>query len=776
MLISPPFLPAPLADDEAFIAAAMPDGTDVAPNSGGAPLGSYPLTTALTWHNGLHIRAPRDPQNQALPVRAIADGTVIFKREPRAAVAAADDPQNYNPYGSDPAWTDNGIVILRHTTEIGAAGTTPTTWVYYSVYMHLSRIDATVVQARTVWRKDAIGTAGRILGRENHLHFEICLDPSNLANLLGAARPARWTDPAAAPSADGRTDSVFGSVYVYLPAGTPTSTSKPTSHLRGAAAGGSASATGGQLAPGTLHDAQWVEIRYQGGSGAVRSYRATGAQAGEPFGAAHAETDFEYDMYTEACARHNSLGAALQATSSPSGWYELLRFGRNLGPDPLPANVAHWREIPTATGTVWADLHAPGTFKFSDADFPGFVGWQCFEDDTSHDNQRCDSQHMKRWLRDPQAPQGAGERRALARRLGNAEVRKKFQRAICQFPTEWDRSTIARRYDWLRTDDEFRVQEGKEWNEFKAHAESISFEGLPQEYKDAVWHLHPRMFIAHMRKCGWLKLDEMVQLIPAFHPDEPTRRIDTDIARNWLTTQGSNPRNGGARPAGMHSAINLMMRKYGFSSLLRRAHLFGQILTESDLLQTTREYGGASYFSRAYEGRCNTPVTRIVREWSANPMVLSPLGNCQAGDGEKFIGRGVIQMTGRDLYEKYGEYRGQDFSTGTKYLNVSDVAFNACDSAGQYWVKESLRDRNNARHWILRGAVNIHRDADNASFSTLSTVASLTAADADVMRLTRQINRAGYHIEWRRSFFKHSYYHLSDLVDAPPVEYRRRSL
>ena len=58
MVISPPFLPACTGTDEEFLTAAILLPTDTAPGSGGAPLGSFPLTTALTWQNGLHNRAP----------------------------------------------------------------------------------------------------------------------------------------------------------------------------------------------------------------------------------------------------------------------------------------------------------------------------------------------------------------------------------------------------------------------------------------------------------------------------------------------------------------------------------------------------------------------------------------------------------------------------------------------------------------------------------------------------------------------------------------------
>ena len=77
-------------------------------------------------------------------------------------------------------------------------------------------------------------------------------------------------------------------------------------------------------------------IRYDKGSGAIRSYELMGQPVGAPGG--HPEPDLEYNLYTEATKRHASLIPTAQASISPSGWYELLRFGRNLGLDPLPGN------------------------------------------------------------------------------------------------------------------------------------------------------------------------------------------------------------------------------------------------------------------------------------------------------------------------------------------------------------------------------------------------------------------------------------------------------
>jgi hypothetical protein len=652
MIISPPFLPTPDADDLRYVAVAMPDSVDIAPGSGGAPAGSYPLTTAMTWHNGLHIQAPRDAQNQHLPVRAIADGTVIFKRAPKPANNTATDAQNYNPYSNTPAWTDNGIVIVRHTTDIGATGNTPTTVTYYSVYMHLSSIDAAVEEKKPIWRKDVIGKAGQIYGRDNRIHFEICLNPDELQKLVGVNRAITWTDPATAPTADGRTDAVFGSLYVYLPAGTPTRTAAPTSHLRNSGPVAGSSAATGHFVPNTLQAAQWVEIRYAGGDGAVSSYRASdgagGLKVGDPIGQSHPEPDFEYNLYAEANRRHTSLSTITQATSSPSGWYELLRFGRNLGPDALPADVAHWREVPTASGTVWADLNAPGTFKFSDADFPAFKGWQCFGDDPSPENQRCDSTHLKRTIRDPLVPESIREREALARRLGESSVRRKLERAICRFPTEWDRSTITGRYEWLKVDEEFRVEEGEEWDAFKAHAESISFEGLPQEYKDAVWHIHPRTFISHMRQCGWLSAIELAQCVPR-NAVEQTK----DSGGNFVYPQSTiSWATASTRASAYAIDLSIMFRKFGLAlSALRISFFLGNSIQETIYFSRKSELGGAG--------------TRYA----------------------PWYGRGFLQLTWEPNYRNYGDFRGWSSQPTSSYRDSLETDNSrATDSAGYYWI------------------------------------------------------------------------------------------
>ena len=119
MIISPPFLPARAigVSDAAYVAAAMPAAATTVPGTT-VPEGSFPVSLQLGWHGGCHLHAPG--AGTAVPaVRAIADGEIVFARRPTVRVATVTHALNYNPYGSTAAWTDDGIVIVQHQTDIG---------------------------------------------------------------------------------------------------------------------------------------------------------------------------------------------------------------------------------------------------------------------------------------------------------------------------------------------------------------------------------------------------------------------------------------------------------------------------------------------------------------------------------------------------------------------------------------------------------------------------------------------------------------------------------
>jgi putative chitinase len=102
---------------------------------------------------------------------------------------------------------------------------------------------------------------------------------------------------------------------------------------------------------------------------------------------------------------------------------------------------------------------------------------------------------------------------------------------------------------------------------------------------------------------------------------------------------------------------------------LRQAHFLAQLGHESGSLRYTAELASGT----AYEGRTD-------------------LGNTQPGDGPRFKGRGLIQITGRANYTSYGNDRGKDYITG---LNPTLLAMDpniAADCSGWFWATRHLNE------------------------------------------------------------------------------------
>lgn len=106
---------------------------------------------------------------------------------------------------------------------------------------------------------------------------------------------------------------------------------------------------------------------------------------------------------------------------------------------------------------------------------------------------------------------------------------------------------------------------------------------------------------------------------------------------------------------------------YQINSPLRIAHFFAQVGHESYSFQYTEELASG----QAYEGR-------------------KDLGNTQKGDGVRFKGRGLIQLTGRANYEKYAEYACVLLLNKPNEKLVATSPWYALDASLWFWSKRKL--------------------------------------------------------------------------------------
>lgn len=115
---------------------------------------------------------------------------------------------------------------------------------------------------------------------------------------------------------------------------------------------------------------------------------------------------------------------------------------------------------------------------------------------------------------------------------------------------------------------------------------------------------------------------ELLQAIVPPHPTPVIRRRQLAI----INTVGT--------------ALATVFRAADITAALRVMHFLAQAAHETDGFCTVEEYGNADYFAR-YDGRAD-------------------LGNIKPGDGARYHGRGIFQLTGRANYRRFGQLLNLD--------------------------------------------------------------------------------------------------------------------
>lgn len=329
-----------------------------------------------------------------------------------------------------------------------------------------------------------------------------------------------------------------------------------------------------------------------------------------------------------------------------------------------------WTEV---DGRGWVDLHLDITSrKYADPDLTGasaynWTSWRKYQEEASakpgeaffSQDGLCDVPGLITLIEADQQGKprtsGAIDKEITAVEMKAAltepRVRDQLRSAACRHPSEWD-AADNKKWDRLKK---------PPWNMaedlFKSHMNLIEKQ---QFWKDAfakaplssmVWHLHPLGFVKQLRTMQGVTVDQILRIMRNARGADVERYI---------------------------AYLNGTMEHYEINTPLLQAHFLAQLGVES------------AHLSSGEEGRFyrQPPDPKAGEQYE----LRLDMDNVKPGDGKRFKGRGLIQLTGRRNYSVYSAYVGIDLTAGPDQL-FNDPRL-MCDVSGWFWRRGAELDLN----------------------------------------------------------------------------------
>lgn len=148
--------------------------------------------------------------------------------------------------------------------------------------------------------------------------------------------------------------------------------------------------------------------------------------------------------------------------------------------------------------------------------------------------------------------------------------------------------------------------------------------------------------------------------------------------------------------------LNETFQRYEINTPLRMAAFIGQCYHESGGFKVLHEN-----LNYSAEGLCRVWPSRFPSLEAAQPFHRNPdkiaekvysgrMGNNEEGDGALYIGRGCIQLTGKDAYTLAGDALGVDFMHSPDLVAIPKYA---ALTAGWFWNKRNLNKEADAKDY-----------------------------------------------------------------------------
>lgn len=363
------------------------------------------------------------------------------------------------------------------------------------------------------------------------------------------------------------------------------------------------------------------------------------------------------------------------------------------------------------------------------------LGFQIVEETSATADGFLDPEDMPQFFRDiygkiDKNHDGEVDSGELAEALKKAETRTQWARLIAHHPTEWkDKAESAK---WSKLDELMEASPKTLKHEKERISKYVFWEdlsGKAQIVPSLIWHLHPIAFVENLLGAGCCELN----------------------ATNFKSIFGSAPLFAGQNmpetcdaykvdPQKFIGLLNAAFKVNNFDKCIYKMHFLAQCYHESDHFRTTKEYASGNDYDLSVH-----PSTVCVTEGTDSRTCkrhhqIMQEGNTTVGDGPKYKGKGLIQITWKSAYEKYKEHSGVDCVANPEILSRSiEHAVNV-----SFWF------------WTIFKGENLNKKIDRY-YQELNAQGNMSAEQIDdevVRKITKVVNGGSNHLAERQALFK----------------------